>query len=112
VGHASPSTGGIQHHFPSKIYPEIELFVDVNLIKAKCFFSIGQVHIPANALVGLWRVNIETTTTTPGARVDEFRFKDDIYILFNPFCRGEFIKIQIRLFKMFVFKFYMKSFNR
>ena len=76
------------------------------------FFSIGQVHIPANALVGLWRVNIETTTTTPGARVDEFRFKDDIYILFNPFCRGEFIKIQIRLFKMFVFKFYMKSFNR
>lgn len=49
---------------------------------------VFQVHIPANALVGLWRVNIETTTTTPGARIDEFRFKDDIYILFNPFCRG------------------------
>lgn len=54
-------------------------------------FPVGfrlQIHIPANALVGLWRVNIETTTTTPGARVDEFRCKDDIYILFNPFCRG------------------------
>ncbi|EFX71341.1 hypothetical protein DAPPUDRAFT_111732 [Daphnia pulex] len=48
-----------------------------------------QIHIPANALVGLWRVNIETTTTTPGARVDEFRFKDDIYILFDPFCRDD-----------------------
>lgn len=48
-----------------------------------------QVNIPANALVGLWRVNIETTTATPGARVDDFRFKDDIYILFNPFCRDD-----------------------
>lgn len=48
-----------------------------------------QVHIPANALVGLWRVTIETTSTTHGARVDEFRFKDDMYVIFNPFCRDD-----------------------
>lgn len=47
-----------------------------------------QVNIPPNALVGLWRCVIETTTTTPGARVEEFKCRDDIYILFNPFCRG------------------------
>ncbi|XP_046458775.1 hemocyte protein-glutamine gamma-glutamyltransferase-like [Daphnia pulex] len=62
---------------------------DMRLHQQEGFNITFQVHIPANALVGLWRVNIETTTTTPGARVDEFRFKDDIYILFNPFCRDD-----------------------
>lgn len=61
---------------------------DIRLHQQDGFNITFQVHIPANALVGLWRVTIETTTTTPGARVDEFRFKDDIYVLFNPFCRG------------------------
>ncbi|XP_046444079.1 hemocyte protein-glutamine gamma-glutamyltransferase-like isoform X1 [Daphnia pulex] len=62
---------------------------DMRLHQQEGFNITFQVHIPANALVGLWRVTIETTTTTPGARVDEFRFKDDIYILFNPFCRDD-----------------------
>ncbi|XP_045033686.1 hemocyte protein-glutamine gamma-glutamyltransferase isoform X1 [Daphnia magna] len=62
---------------------------DMRLHQQEGFNITFQVHIPANALVGLWRLNIETTTTTPGARVDEFRFKDDIYILFNPFCRDD-----------------------
>ncbi|KAI9551380.1 hypothetical protein GHT06_021713 [Daphnia sinensis] len=62
---------------------------DMRVHQQEGFNITFQVHIPANALVGLWRVNIETTTTTPGARVDEFRFKDDIYILFNPFCRDD-----------------------
>lgn len=48
-------------------------------------------NIPANALVGLWRVTVETTSTTPGSRVDEFRFKDDMYVIFNPFCRGTIV---------------------
>nr|CAH0102530.1 unnamed protein product [Daphnia galeata] len=62
---------------------------DMRLHQQEGFNITFQVHIPANALVGLWRVTIETTTTTPGARIDEFRFKDDIYILFNPFCRDD-----------------------
>ncbi|EFX83535.1 hypothetical protein DAPPUDRAFT_301901 [Daphnia pulex] len=62
---------------------------DMRLHQQEGFNITFQVHIPANALVGLWRVTIETTTATPGARVDEFRFKDDIYILFNPFCRDD-----------------------
>ncbi|KAK4036206.1 hemocyte protein-glutamine gamma-glutamyltransferase [Daphnia magna] len=62
---------------------------DMRVHQQEGFNITFQVHIPANALVGLWRVNIETTTTTPGARIDEFRFKDDIYILFNPFCRDD-----------------------
>merc|ERR1711911_163847 len=48
-----------------------------------------QVHIPHNALVGLWRCVIETTAVTPGSRVEEFRCKDDMYVLFNPFCRDD-----------------------
>ena len=51
-------------------------------------FVFEQIHIPPNALVGLWRCMIETTTSTPGSRVEEFRCKDDVYVLFNPFCRG------------------------
>jgi len=62
---------------------------DLRLHQQEGFNMTFQVHIPANALVGLWRVNIETTTMTPGARVDDFRFKDDIYILFNPYIRDD-----------------------
>ena len=61
---------------------------DVRLHQQDSFVMTLQVNIPANALVGLWRCHIETTTTTAGARPDEFRCRDDIYILFNPYCRG------------------------
>ncbi|XP_057379991.1 hemocyte protein-glutamine gamma-glutamyltransferase-like [Daphnia carinata] len=62
---------------------------DMRIHQQEGFNISCQVHIPANALVGLWRLNIETTTATPGARIDEFRCKDDIYVLFNPFCRED-----------------------
>jgi len=62
---------------------------DLRMHQQEGFNITFQIHIPANALVGLWRVNIETTTMTPGARVDNFQFKDDMYILFNPYIRDD-----------------------
>ena len=61
---------------------------DIRLHQQDSFVITLQVNIPPNALVGLWRCVIETTSTTPGARVEEFKCRDDVYILFNPFCRG------------------------
>jgi transglutaminase 1 len=62
---------------------------DVRLHQQDGLIITLQVHIPHNALVGLWRCVIETTTSTPGSRVEEFRCKDDVYVLFNPFCRDD-----------------------
>jgi len=62
---------------------------DVRLHQQDGLIITLQVHIPHNALVGLWRCVIETTPVTPGSRVEEFRCKDDMYVLFNPFCRDD-----------------------
>lgn len=62
---------------------------DIRLHQQDSFVITLQVNIPPNALVGLWRCVIETTSTTPGARVEEFKCRDDVYILFNPFCRDD-----------------------
>jgi len=62
---------------------------DVRLHQQDGLIITLQVHIPHNALVGLWRCVIETTAVTPGSRVEEFRCKDDMYVLFNPFCRDD-----------------------
>jgi transglutaminase 1 len=62
---------------------------DVRLHQQDGLIITLQVHIPPNALVGLWRCVIETTTSTPGSRIEEFRCKDDVYVLFNPFCRDD-----------------------
>jgi len=64
---------------------------DVRLHQQDGVIITLQVNIPPTALVGLWRCVIETTTVNPGSRVEEFRCKDDMYILFNPFCRDDLV---------------------
>ncbi|CAL4062123.1 unnamed protein product [Meganyctiphanes norvegica] len=48
-----------------------------------------QVHIPATCPVGMWRCVVETATRNyPKARA-QFRCAEEIYVLFNPFCRDD-----------------------
>merc|ERR1712179_710148 len=56
---------------------------DVRLHQQDGLIITLQINIPPTALVGLWRCVIETSTVNPGSRVEEFRCKDDMYILKN-----------------------------
>jgi len=53
-----------------------------------------QVHIPATCPVGLWRCVVETATKNyPKART-QYRAPEDIFILFNPFCRDDAVYME------------------
>nr|XP_022901418.1 uncharacterized protein LOC111414340 [Onthophagus taurus] len=46
-----------------------------------------QIHIPPNAQVGIWRCEIQTEIFG-GRSYDAYR-REDVYILFNPWCRDD-----------------------
>ncbi|KRT83934.1 hypothetical protein AMK59_2235 [Oryctes borbonicus] len=48
-----------------------------------------QVHIPPNAQVGIWHCSVQTCIVGRFDRREEFKCEDDIYILFNPWCRDD-----------------------
>ncbi|KAK7067664.1 hypothetical protein SK128_006967 [Halocaridina rubra] len=53
-----------------------------------------QIHIPATCQVGLWRCVIETSTRNyPRART-QYRAPEDVFIIFNPFCRDDAVYIE------------------
>ncbi|KAK4298187.1 hypothetical protein Pmani_029452 [Petrolisthes manimaculis] len=48
-----------------------------------------QVHIPSACGVGLWRCVVETATRNCPKNRTQYRCFEDVYILFNPFCRDD-----------------------
>jgi hypothetical protein len=52
-------------------------------------YTIAQVQIPASAHVGIWRCNIQTNRTGRRDARNDFLCEGDIYVLFNPWCKGE-----------------------
>lgn len=50
-----------------------------------------QVLIPVTCPVGIWHCSVQTTTASEGKpEIKEYKISDDIYILFNPYCKGKF----------------------
>jgi len=57
-----------------------------------------EVHIPASSPVGMWRCVVETSTREDASARLQFRCPEDLYVLFNPFCRddGVFMADEVR----------------
>lgn len=48
-----------------------------------------QVHVPANAPVGVWNCWVQTNRTGQRDNRHDYKCDEDIYILFNPWCRED-----------------------
>jgi len=46
------------------------------------------VQIPVSAQVGIWRCNIQTNRSGRRDARNDFSYEEDIYVLFNPWCKG------------------------
>ena len=55
------------------------------------FFLRGlQIQIPFDCLVGDWSASIQTVSGgSMGRRRAEFKCRENVYILFNPWCEGQ-----------------------
>lgn len=54
-----------------------------------------QVQIPASAQVGIWRCNIQTNRTGRRDARNDFRCEEDIYVLFNPWCKDDAVYLEV-----------------
>lgn len=49
-----------------------------------------EIHIPVDCAIGEWSVCVDTRTSLENRKTNIFRYEhpDSIYILFNPWCKG------------------------
>lgn len=50
-----------------------------------------RVSSASDSIVGRYQLFVDTTHRNPQGEIDKYRYKnpDDVYILFNPWCRGK-----------------------
>ncbi|KDR16648.1 Hemocyte protein-glutamine gamma-glutamyltransferase, partial [Zootermopsis nevadensis] len=53
-----------------------------------------QVQISVSAQVGIWRCNIQTNCSGRRDARNDFRFEEDIYVLFNPWCKDDAVYLE------------------
>lgn len=53
-----------------------------------------QIHIPATCPVGVWRCVVETATRNYPKSRTQYRAPEDIFIIFNPFCRDDAVYME------------------
>ncbi|XP_042232453.1 hemocyte protein-glutamine gamma-glutamyltransferase-like [Homarus americanus] len=53
-----------------------------------------QVHIPATCSVGVWRCVVETATKNYPKNRTQYRAPEDLYVIFNPFCRDDAVYME------------------
>lgn len=47
-----------------------------------------QVRSPVDSPVGIWQLNVETTIKDSKSAPNTYQYDNDIYLLFNPWCKG------------------------
>ncbi|KAF2351038.1 Transglutaminase N-terminal [Trinorchestia longiramus] len=72
----------VPHQWDARIQSQEELNVTV------------EIHVPPTAPVGMWRCVVDTSTQeAPNARL-QYRCPEDIYIVFNPFCKDDSVYME------------------